>query len=233
MMIRLLLTLFIIFLLNSCRQPENKEQTNINSKDSLEQIANPSVQIEDFDALVNKYEDPNRVNWQNPEIVFTKMGDLAGKTVADIGTGSGYFAFRLIRKGADVIGIDIEPKFLDYIEARKSEITGVLKDRITTRLAKEDDPLLQNGEVDYVLIVNTYFYLGDRLSYLRKVRNGLKNGGKLIVVDYKAGDLPVGPANDMKVSIEKANTEITAQGFKIIEIDKESLQYQYIIVAER
>lgn len=232
-MIRLLLTLFIIFLLNSCRQPENKEQTNINSKDSLEQIANPSVQIEDFDALVNKYEDPNRVNWQNPEIVFTKMGDLAGKTVADIGTGSGYFAFRLIRKGADVIGIDIEPKFLDYIEARKSEITGVLKDRITTRLAKEDDPLLQNGEVDYVLIVNTYFYLGDRLSYLRKVRNGLKNGGKLIVVDYKAGDLPVGPANDMKVSIEKANTEITAQGFKIIEIDKESLQYQYIIVAER
>src|SRR5210317_1799261 len=190
-MMRLLYLLIIVFFLLHCRQPNKTENPFVSEIDSINQDTVSTIQIEDFDALVNRFEDPNRVNWQNPEMVFSKMGDLTGKKVADIGTGSGYFAFRLIRKGAYVIGIDIEPKFLDYIEARKSEITGELKNMLTTRLAKEDDPLLEKDEVDVVLIVNTYFFLSNRSVYLKKIREGLAPGGKLIVVDYKAGNLPV------------------------------------------
>ena len=44
---------------------------------------------------------------------------LDGKTVADIGAGTGYFAFPLAKKAAKVIAIDIDQRFLDYIEQRK------------------------------------------------------------------------------------------------------------------
>ncbi len=232
-MSRIILILSVIILV-SCSSKQSKDADQLdNETDSLMNMNNSIFPIEDFDDLVKKYEDPERVNWQNPEKVFEKMGNLAGKTVADIGVGTGYFAFRLVRKGAYVIGIDIEDKFIEYIEDRKSDLPEEFSDRIVTRLTVPDDPNLQPNEVDWVLIVNTFYILEDRESYLKKLRQGLKSGGRLIIVDYKIGNMPVGPLEDKKLSINQATAEIENAGFKIIGTDKLSLQYQYIIVAEK
>ena len=63
--------------------------------------------------------------------------------------------------------------------------------------------------------------------------NGLKENGKIMVVDYKGGDMPLGPNDAVKVPITKAISEMKSAGFRILEIDNSSLQYQYIIVAQR
>jgi len=229
------ITLFaIVIILIACSSKENKKAIHGEQESDSSKNMNISlIPIEDFDDLVKKWEDPERVNWQNPEKVFEKMGNLAGKIVADIGIGTGYFAFRLVRKGAYVIGIDIEEKFIEYIEDRKSDLPEELSNRIITRLTVPDEPNLKPNEVDWVLIVNTFYILDNRRSYLRKVLQGLKSGGRLIIVDYKMGNMPVGPLEDEKITINQATTEIQNAGFKIIETDELSLQYQYIIVAEK
>ncbi len=233
-MSRIIIPILFFFIVYGCRSHQQKESAgNEPPPDTVEKKIGNSFPIDDFDDLVKKYEDPERVNWQNPDKVIEKMGNLSGKTVADIGVGTGYFAFRLVRKGARVIGIDIEEKFLEYIENRKSDLPGSLSGNITTRLTVADDPNLAPNEVDWVLIVNTYYILDNRINYLQKIRQGLKSGGKLIIVDYKSGDLPVGPSEEEKIKASDAVTEMENAGFHIIDKDLNSLQYQYIIVAQK
>ncbi len=84
-----------------------------------ESAANKFMHHADFQQLVAHFEDPARAQWQKPDEVIASLGSLEGKTVADIGAGSGYFTFPLAKKAAKVIAIDIDQRFLDYIEQKK------------------------------------------------------------------------------------------------------------------
>ena len=152
--------------------------------------------------------------------------------VADIGVGSGYFAFRIAEKADKVIAIDIDQRFIDYIEEMKEEQAYErIKDKVSTRLSLEDDPLLAPEEVNIVLMVNTYHFLSNRADYLRRLRSGVKRNGKVILVDFKKGSMPVGPPEDLKVPREEVMKDLSNAGFERVEIDTKSLQYQYIITA--
>jgi len=231
---RILIPILVYLLFSGCRNNYNEHSSGVSTgSDTVSTNNDTSVSLDDFDELVRKYEDPERVNWQNPDKVLDKMGNLSGKIVADVGVGTGYFAFRMVRRGAIVIGIDIEEKFLEYIDDRKSDLPGSLSENISTRLAVPDDPGLLPEEVDWVLIVNTYYILDNRLNYLEKIRQGLKPGGRLLVVDFKSGNIPVGPIEEDKISADNAATELKKAGFQVIDKDLTSLQYQYIIVARK
>lgn len=191
-----------------------------------------SFDIGNFQSLVETYEDPERSEWQNPSLIIDKLGDVKGKVIADIGAGTGYFTFRLAEQGAHVIAIDIEERFLNYIEDRKPELQHIIPDdRIETRLSQENDPLLVKDEANVAMLVNTYHFLSDRVNYLRKIKQGLKSNGRIVIVDYKLGQMPVGPPENMKVTSQQVVKELKEAGFKSIELDKSSLEFQYIISA--
>lgn len=228
----------LIFGVISCKSPGQKE-TNTFIPDTTagsiqkSDTSESDVIFDDFDSMVRQYEDPERKNWQSPELILQKMGDLSGKTVADIGVGTGYFAFRIIQRGAHVIGIDIDKRFLDYIEERKAELSPGIASRLETRLSVPENPDLNTNEVDWVLIVNTYHFLENRVDYLRKLFKAIKPGGKIMIVDFKKGYSPVGPAESAKVLSDVTTKELKTAGFQIIDDDESSLQYQYIIRARK
>jgi SAM-dependent methyltransferase len=174
--------------------------------------------------------DANRGSWQNPELVIRKFGDISGKVIADIGSGTGYFTIPISRVASRVIAIDIEQRYLDYIEDRKLELPINQADRIETRLTVENEPNLHTDEVDAILMVNVFYYLNDRINYMQIVRDALKENGILVLVDFKPGDMPVGPS-DNKVPVEEVVSILRSAGFEDVVVDEESLQYQYIITA--
>ena len=140
--------------------------------------------------------------------------------------------FRIAEKADRVIAIDTDQRFIDYIEEEKEESSNeTVKERLQTRLSLEDDPLLAPQEVDIVLMVNTYHFLSDRPEYLRRIRSGVKRGGKIILVDFKKGEMPVGPPEELKVYREEVIRDLTTAGFSEISSDINSLRYQYIITA--
>ena len=59
------------------------------------QAESPSTGFED---LVQTFENSDRDDWQDPDRVIDQLGTLTGKTVADIGAGTGYFTFRILPK---------------------------------------------------------------------------------------------------------------------------------------
>ena len=57
------------------------------------------------------YEGFNRDKWQKPEEVIRALRIQPGQVVADLGSGSGYFTFRLARAvdpGGKVYAVDVE-----------------------------------------------------------------------------------------------------------------------------
>ncbi len=197
---------------------------------------NLTVEISDlssFESLVADYESKDRVIWQKPDRVISLLGDLSGKTVADIGAGTGYFAFRLVPVAAKVIAVDIDPRFIHFMDSIKVRLTPVYQRRFETRLARPDNPMLLPEEVDAVIIVNTYGYLSHRPTYLKTLWEGMKPQAKLLIIDFKKTRLPIGPPDEYKVALSEVVKEVESVGFQLTTVDQETLEYQYIVVAQK
>ena len=227
-MYRILLLAFVLGV--SCGRQETTTKTGKNSRRDTTRM----VQAESFDLQVKKYEDPKRQTWQDPKFVIEALGDLSNKTIADIGSGTGYFTFQMAVPANKVIALDIEQRFLNYIEDRKTEMYDrALAQKIETRLTAPDKPNLQDAEVDVVLMVNTIAYIQNRDEYLMLLSKGLTALGRIIIVDYKEGKMPVGPDDNVKVNLRKISSSLSFAGFEIDKIDTVSLQYQYLIKAHK
>lgn len=179
--------------------------------------------------LIKQFDSPNRAKWQRPDAVISSLGDLSGKTVADIGAGSGYFTFPLAKNAAKVIAVDIDEKFIDHIEKKIEALDADNLGIIETRLAVENDPYLKLNEVDIVLIVNTYHHIQNRIKYFRSLQKNLKPDGQLVIVDYKKKRTPMGPPSHIRLSSKQVVNELTEAGYTGIKVDETTLPYQYII----
>ena len=220
----------LIFSLVAC----SKKQEGDNTQTQESPAASPSVAESTTDTSqdISQIEDPARTEWQNPDFVLDELGDLSQKTVVDIGAGSGYFSFKLSQRAKKVIALDIDPRALEYIEEQK-EIVGDWSANIETRLTPPDVPNLVEAEADVVLIVNTYGFIPERSNYLTRLLNGIADGGQLVIIDFKSGDIPVGPSDEFKQDPKSVVRELRNVGFKRVKRNEESLQYQFIITAEK
>ena len=172
--------------------------------------------------------------WQKPEMVISKLGEIQGKVIADIGAGTGYFSFRFLPYAAKVIAVDVDPKMVRLMNSHKKSLPDSLRDKFEARLSKEDDPLLADNEADIVFMANVYPYIKEQsIPYLQHLKNSLKAGGKLMIVDFKKKHTPIGPPLRTRVALGDVEDDLIQSGFEILESDDRTLSYQYMIVAQR
>lgn len=223
------LHLFVLLglLILGCSQPKEQKETTTKPGSATTPQERASERIE---PVFPDDELEERTDWQNPETVLQSLGDLSQKTVADIGAGSGYFSFKLARLAEKVIALDIDPNALEYIDEQK-EIVGNWADNIETRLTPPDVPNLLPNEADAVLVVNTFSFIPQQETYFGRLKEGMKSGAELVVVDFKKGGIPVGPPEDRKMESSEIRSILRKAGYSKIRVDESSLQYQYIIKA--
>src|SRR5262249_51454831 len=107
-----------------------------------------------------------------------------GDRVADLGAGSGYFTLRLARAVAPngrVYAVDVDEAMNEYLRKR------VVQEGLTNVdviLGRSEDPLLPDGSVDLVLVVDTYHHRRDRPAYFRNLRRDLAPAGRVAVIDF-------------------------------------------------
>jgi ubiquinone/menaquinone biosynthesis C-methylase UbiE len=182
-----------------------------------------------IDTWVGRLEDPERNKYQKPEEIIAYLGSLKGKTVYDLGAGTGYFSVRFARHGAKVIAAEVEPGFLSYIRKRlpsEKLDTG----RLALRLVPFDNPGLKSAEADIVFIANTYHHLDHKVDYLKLIKKGLKPNGELVIIAFfKRNDITFGPPMAVKQTEDEIKKELEQAGFHHTEINTTLLPYQFII----
>ena len=219
---KLLLLVLFTFGFSNIRGQEQGEQH--------ENKANQYMNRSSIESLVNAFDSPDRAAWQKPDEVIALFGDVAGKKIMDLGAGSGYFTLRLAAKGAQVIAADVSDRFQEIIlEKLEREDVRQLSESIELRKVPYENPGLKKEEVDGILIVNTWHHIDGRRSYMEKTLEGVKKGGKIIIVDFKLG-VAGGPPDSHRLSLETAMDEIRDLEFAEIQIDTSLLDRQYIII---
>ncbi len=130
------------------------------------------------------YEGFGRDGWQHREEVLQALHLKDGQFVADLGSGSGYFTFRLaeaVRPTGKVYAVDVDAGMNDYVasRAREEDYTN-----IEVILVKPDDPLLPESGVDLIFTCIAYHHLEDRVSYFKNAGKYLRPGGRIVIIDF-------------------------------------------------
>jgi 2-polyprenyl-3-methyl-5-hydroxy-6-metoxy-1,4-benzoquinol methylase len=220
----------------SCKDEasSNSENETVET-DTTSQPSKQGDDTTDIGQLLKKYDPPGRDVWQKPEVVIGKMGDLSKKVVADIGAGSGFFSRRLAQQAKKVIAVELDKRLIHFMDSIKLvELKPEYQNRFETRLATPDNSRLKPGEADIVLVVNTYIYIQKRVEYLKHLLEVLPKGGKVIIVDFKKKRIPIKyPAPDIRLELFEVENELEEAGFSAFQSDDCSLDYQYIVMAEK
>ena len=180
------------------------------------------------------HDERERHVWQKPGVVIEVLGDIEEKVIADIGAGEGFFARRLAPLADRVIAIEIDQRWIDYLDTvRMTELPAALQPRLEPRLARPDDPMLEDREVDIVLFVNTLYLIEQPEAYLHKLIPALRPGGRVVIVDWKKEDTALGPDPADRIGLADLAAMLERAGFEVVSTDNTALDYQYIMVAEK
>lgn len=157
------------------------------------------------------FDDPSRDAWQMPARVIDTLALKPGMKLADIGAGTGYFSMRLAKvPGVSVFAVDIEPKMIDYLKQRAqkeqlSNVTAVLAGAVSPNLPEP---------VDVILVVDTYHHLPNRPTYFRELKNSLKPGGRIAIVDFRK-EAPDGPPAHFRFTPQQIQDEMKQAGYEL------------------
>jgi SAM-dependent methyltransferase len=161
---------------------------------------------------VDRFDDPKRDEWQMPERVIVVLDLKPGESVADIGAGTGYFSIRLAKSAAKpvVYAVDIEPAMVEHTlgrakQERLGNVIGVKADADRTNLP---------AAVDLVLIVDTFHHLPNRVAYFRRLKQQLKPGARVAIIDWRK-DSAEGPPVEFRYSQEQISAELAQAGFAL------------------
>ena len=182
----------------------------------------------DSEAYIAALEDPSRDAYQKPDEVLQALHITEGEVIADVGSGSGYFALRLARHvGVDghVYAVDINPDMVRHLNERIRE--GRLLN-VSTILALPNDPLLPTP-VDRFLFVNVWHHVNDRPAYLALMKERLKPGGQVVIIDFHKRGLPVRPPTRMKIARKDLLNQMQEHEFQLVE-EPTFLPHQYFLV---
>jgi SAM-dependent methyltransferase len=156
------------------------------------------------------FEYPNRDKKLQIDRVMDLLGITAGKNVADIGAGSGWFTVRAARRvgptGA-VLAEDINPMAIEYIGKR------VVKENLSnvrTVLGAADDPRLPTGSVDAVLMLKVYHEIARPVMAMMALRPALRPGAKVGIIDRNGNGANHGVNHDVVVK------EMGEAGYRLV-----------------
>ena len=185
-----------------------------------------------IDMWVQRLENRERDAYQKPDDVVNFLGNIKGKTVYDLGAGTGYFSVRFAKKGAHVIAAEVEQGFLNYIRNRLV-IEHLDSGRVELRKIPFENPGIKPNEADFFFIANTYHHLSNKVAYLKLIKKGLKKHGEVVIIAFfKRNGIPFGPPMEAKQTETEIQNELTQAGFENIQINTTLLPYQFIIRAK-
>jgi predicted methyltransferase len=174
--------------------------------------------LEDFILCFN----PRREQWEKSSRVLAALGLKRGDVVADVGSGSGYFACKfaeLVGPQGKVYAVENNPLHLQHLD-------GVLRRLGLTNVEPIAPPIegvgLPEGvQVDVAFTCSLYhivyctFTEGERHAFVEGIKRCLKPGGRLIVVDNALVEDVTLPYHGPYIAEELILGQLSYSGFRL------------------
>ena len=172
--------------------------------------------LEDYILALN----PKRPTWENTPVIISHLGNLQGKTIADIGSGSGFFTYKfsnMVGNSGKVYAIELKDEHINrlntFIQETSVQNVEVLKGK--------EDILELPEQVDMMFMCSLYHIMygvisdNDRDTYLKSLVKHLKPNGELIIVDNGPVDDDTLPYHGPYISKELIEYQLSFYGFEL------------------
>ena len=190
---------------------------------AAEQTVNPSINLPYQNPNVQQWYDVFERNgreiWDRREQILPALHLAQGQQIADIGAGTGFFTLMMAREvgpQGHVYAVDIAQNFIDAIIVRTRDaglqnVSGVVNDQHGIKLAP--------ASIDLAFISDTYHHFEHPGAMLDSIRQALKPGGEMVVIDFRRipGQSSPWVLNHVRAGEQRVMSEIEARGFTLIE----------------
>ncbi len=153
----------------------------------------------------------------DPEHNIKQFDLKEGSSVADLGSGSGFYSFeaaRAVGPSGKVYSIDVQKDLLHKItaEAKHKGLGNI--ETIWGNVEKTGGTKLGDSSMDEAILSNILFQIEDKKSFAEEVYRIVKMGGKILVIDWTDSFRNMGPHKDAIVSKDTARKLFEGHGFK-------------------
>ncbi len=180
---------------------------------------------------IEELEEPRE--WQKPEQIMEFLDLVEGNVVADIGTGTGFFALYFsdwVGKSGLVYAEDIQQEMVDYT-AEKVADEGI--ENIKVVLGEPDDPGLPEDSLDLAMMANVYHEVENPVALLRSIARSLKSDGRLIIIDWRTDrDSDIGPPMEERVPQDVVESDAEEVGYYMVR-HHPFLRHHYFLVFKK
>jgi len=122
-----------------------------------------------------------------PDQIIEAIALRSGQSIADIGSGGGYFSLRfaeIVGEEGRVYAVDTKPEFLEYIKNNAKE-KGL--DNVIPTLVSGDELDLPEKSLDLIFMRNVTHHIPNRVEYFKGLKRFLKPDGRIAIIEYKKG----------------------------------------------
>ncbi|MDB2434930.1 class I SAM-dependent methyltransferase [Luminiphilus sp.] len=176
-------------------------------------------------------ERPERERQERTDLLIAGLSLSDDFVVADIGAGTGYFTFPVAQRvpRGKVFSVDIQPEMLARV-ARRKALENVAN--VETVLGEQDDPNLPDNQIDLAFIVDAYHEFSFPREMGERLKESLKPGGRLVLVEYRAEDPRVPIKRLHKMSEVQVKQEMAAIGLDWIRTESQ-LPQQHVLIFQK
>lgn len=168
----------------------------------------------------------------DPESNIKQMGVTKGMSVADFGSGVGFYSLalgRAVGPSGMVYAIDIQPEHLSKLKKEAMHRGWNNIEVIHGDLEMPAGSGLIGSSVDRIIISNVLFQVSDPFVVAEEAKRILKPSGMIAVIDWTESFNQIGPHKDNVIDAEKMIKVFESVGFAVVSrLDAGSHHYGYL-----
>ena len=186
-----------------------------------------------FDASqVHRLEARERLLWLPPSEILGWLELRPGMIIADIGTGTGYFAIPMaqaIAPGGRVFAVDLQPELLEVLRSKLAKPDA--PENIVPLEGTASATGLADGSCDLALLANVWHELDDYAAAVAELSRILKPAGTIAVLDWRPDvERPPGPPLEHRVPAHQVQQFLHSHAKRVHAVRNVG-QYSYLILA--
>lgn len=194
----------------------NASETKQSVKPGInDRFLDPNLDIQEW---IDRFEVESREVFRARGEIMRHLALKPGDHVADVGAGTGFFTLQMAAAvGASgwAYAIDISPRFVEHLVNLFDQRSVA---NVTTVICDDDSICLPPNRIDVAFLCDVYHHFEYPAETIGSIRSALKDGGRLIVIDFER--IP-GVSREWTLGHVRADKqtfidEIQAVGFELV-----------------
>ncbi|OGJ11238.1 hypothetical protein A2565_00835 [Candidatus Nomurabacteria bacterium RIFOXYD1_FULL_36_19] len=161
---------------------------------------------------------------------------MEGMRVADFGAGTGAYSLassRHVGHTGHVYAVEVQKGLVKKLESEIKEWKVSNVECIWGNIEKLHGTKIADHSMDAVIVANVLFQAEDKIGLIDEASRILKNGGKVLFIDWASSFSGMGPSEEHVVLPNVATDLFTKRGFKFVEkITTNEHHYGIIFIRE-